>query len=185
MNPAAALADLHVTQNPALRPPPLPPEALTEGPGPDVAEALEPHVAQMVVLARVLLGAAHADGFYAAPEAVAIAEILSRFVDQAPLPVAVQDAMRSFDPGTFDLQAACEQLSVASAHDRVELLDLISRVTDADNVLHAREGVYLRRVAGFIGASEAELERFLAGEEPPPLPGDNRRVDESNPWRED
>lgn len=180
------LDDLHATLNPALRPPPLPPEALEDVAAPgaiEVAEAVEPHVAQMAVLARVLLGAAHADGFYAATEAVAIAEILSRFVDQAPLPPAVQESMRRYDPQSFDVEAACHQLRADTERDRVELLDLVSRVIDADNVLHAREGVYLRRVARAIGATDAELARFLAGEEPPPLPGgDVERLDEANPW---
>ena len=176
-----ALGDLAMTQNPALRPPPLPLEALLEAVAGD-AEALEPHVGQIAVLARILLGAAHADGFYAATEAVVIAEILSRFVDQDPLPPAVQEAMRRFDPTRFDLEAACRRLRITSDHDRIELLDLISRVTDADNVLHAREGVYLRRVASAIGASDAQLARFLAGEEPPPLPGETERRDEANPW---
>ena len=180
------LDDLHATLNPALRPPPLPPEALAEGATPPAAasaDAIEPHVTQMAVLARVLLGAAHADGFYAATEAVAIAEILSRFVDQAPLPPAVQEAMRRFDPQSFDVEAACGELRADTERDRLELLDLVSRVIDADNVLHAREGVYLRRVARAIAATDAELARFLTGEEPPPLPGDEmERLDEANPW---
>ncbi|TNF36813.1 MAG: hypothetical protein EP329_04720 [Deltaproteobacteria bacterium] len=176
--------DLQATQNPALRPPPLPPEALAEAAGGDVAEAIEPHVAQMVVIARILLGAAHADGFYAAAEAVAIADILSRFVDQSPLPPPVQAAMRAFDPATFDVERACANLAVETARDRQELLDLVSRVTDADAVLHAKEGVYLRRVARAIGASDDEVAHYLAGEEPPPLPGEADRVDESHPWRE-
>lgn len=34
------------------------------------------------------------------------------------------------------------------------------------------------------GAGDDEVARFLTAEEPPPHPGESRRVDESNPWRE-
>lgn len=174
------LAEISPTANPALRPPPLPPEA---SPAP---AAPEPHVAQIAILAQVLLGAAHADGFYAVTEAIAIGHILARFVDLEPLPEPVREAMRDFDRATFDLESACRRLTVATAADRRELLDLVSRVADADDVLDAREGNYLRRVARAIGASPAEVAVFLAGETPPPLPATRAaradRFDKANQW---
>lgn len=183
------LAEIIPTANPALRPPPLPPEATAP---PVRAEAPEPHVAQIAVLAQVLLGAAHADGFYAVTEAIAITHILARFVDLEPLPQPVRDAMRDFDHATFDLEAACRHLTVATPEDRRELLDLVSRVVDADDVVHAREGNYLRRLARAIGASPAEVGVFLAGERPPPLPTrasqlsqDDDRFDEAHLWSVD
>ncbi len=176
--------------NPAFQIPELPPEVgeLADVVPPARAEErVEPHIAQIAILAQVLLGAAHADGFYTASEAVTIAQILSKFVDLDPLPRPVQRAMREFDPKRFDVAGACAQLTVETARDRRELLDLTSRVTDADQRLDAAEGNYLRRVARAIGAELSEYADLLAGEVPPPLPVDPNaaRFDEANPLDDD
>jgi len=156
--------DVRRTTNPALR---LPPEAIAEAD----AAVVESHIAQIATLAQILLGAAHSDGFYAATEAVAIATILARFVDLDPLPDQVREAMSAFDAATFDLEAACRRLTIETRRDRRELLELVSRVMDADLVLDSREAAYMRRLGQAIGASDEEVAALVADAEPPPVPG--------------
>jgi uncharacterized tellurite resistance protein B-like protein len=124
--------------------------------------ALEPHVRQIVAIAELMLGAAHADGNVSWPERSAIADVLMSFLGHRELPDAVVSRMQGFDPTTFDVETACAALTVGSSQDRAELLGLIARVTDADALLQGGEEGYLRRVARAIGASDEELAPFLA-----------------------
>jgi len=128
------------------------------------AAALEPHVRQMVAIAELMLGAAHADGTISWPERSAIANVLMSFLGHRELPDAVTSHMQSFDPKSFDVEAACAALSTSTREDRAELLGLVARVTDADALLQAGEENYLRRVAKAIGASEEELAPFIAAD---------------------
>lgn len=118
-------------------------------------------VAQLVAIADLLLGAAHADGTITWPERGAIARVLAGFVEQDELPEAVRDRIQRFDPDEHDITRAVSRLTVKTSRDRKELLALVSRVVDADAELVANEEGYLRSLAAAIGATEAELEEFL------------------------
>lgn len=123
--------------------------------------ATEPHVRQLIAIARLMLGAAHADGDIAWAERSAIGKTLTEFVGQSELPDAVRDAVDAFDITTFDLRKPCADLILRTSRDRKELLALIARVTDADAVLTRPERAYLGGIARAIGATEAELQEFV------------------------
>ena len=121
----------------------------------------DPVVSQLVAIADLLLGAAHADGHVSWPERSAIGRVLAGFVNADDLPDAVRERVQSFDPTALDIDRAVAQLTVKTSRDRKELLALVSRVIDADAELVPDEVGYLKRVAAAIGATDAELEDFL------------------------
>lgn len=120
------------------------------------------HVQELAALARLLLGAAHADGFYSAEEAVAITDILSQYVDADDLPPSVRAVMGAFDPGSFDVDAAVAQLTLRTTRDREDLLDLVVTVMGADGTLAPRELTYGREVARAAGLDDAALDELAA-----------------------
>jgi len=121
----------------------------------------DPVVTQLLAIADLLLGAAHADGHVGWPERSAIARVLAGFVHTEDLPPAVRDRVQEFDPTRLDVERAVSRLTVKTSRDRRELLALVSRVVDADAELVPDEVGYLRRVAAAIGATEDELADFL------------------------
>ena len=121
----------------------------------------DPVVTQLVAIAELLLGAAHADGHVSWPERGAIARVLAGFVAADELPEAVRERVQGFDPSQLDVEAAVSRLTVRTSRDRKELLALVSRVVDADAELVPDEIGYLKRVAAAIGANDTELAEFL------------------------
>ncbi|MFO0746384.1 MAG: TerB family tellurite resistance protein [Myxococcota bacterium] len=141
-------------------PPPLPPAP----PEVDPHAPLEPHVAELVALAELMLGAAYADGKATWPERSALASVLSGFFGHKDLPPVVSARIQTFDPKTFDVEATVKRVTVRTAEDRTQLLGLLSRVTDADARLNRGEEDYLRKVAALIGATADELAPFIAAD---------------------
>ncbi|HRE88799.1 MAG TPA: TerB family tellurite resistance protein [Myxococcota bacterium] len=127
--------------------------------------ALEPHVRQLAAMAELMLGIAHADGAVSWAERATIASVLASFLDDRKLPPEVEERVKSFDPNDFDLAATCGFLNLSTSDDRVALLDMVSRVADADTMLGEHEQRYLRKVAAAIGATEDELAPFLAADD--------------------
>lgn len=123
--------------------------------------SMEPHVRQLIAIAELMLGAAHADGKVDWAERSAIGKTLTDFVGQGQLPQQVRDAIEAFDIATFDLRKPCADLVLCTSRDRKELLALVSAVTDADAVLTRPERAYLGGIARAIGATEAELQEFV------------------------
>lgn len=134
------------------------------------------HVRELAALAGLLLGAAHADGFYSAEEAVAINEILSQYVDDDDLPASVRRAMTAFDRATFDVPAAVGPLTLRTTRDREDLLDLVVTVMRADGVLQPEEMAYARAVAQAVGLGEHVLDELAA--EVDEVDAAERRLDE-------
>lgn len=124
--------------------------------------ALEPHVRQLAAMAELMLGIAHADGTVSWSERATIATVLASFLDHRQLPAEVEQRVKRFDPASFDLEGTCAVLNLVDSEDRVALLDMVSRVADADTLLAADEQGYLRRVAAAIGATDDELAPFIA-----------------------
>lgn len=127
--------------------------------------------AQLVLVADILLGVAHADLKYDGVEAREIAKILESLV-KGHLPASVKARFETFDPETFDVGAACRRLSF-NARQRNALFSLISRVIEADDVFDFEESEYLQSVANGLGANPDEIEPYLVKFielNPPPVP---------------
>lgn len=120
-------------------------------------QPLESHVEQLSIIGEIMMGAAYADGEKAGIEVVAICEQLKEFVEAELLPSAVKRRLDHFDPATFDVEAACKQLSFGDEQDRLAIVRLVATVTGADSVMYESEVDYVRRVAVAIGLNPDQL----------------------------
>lgn len=127
--------------------------------------------AELVLIADILLAAAHADSRYDGSEAEAIEEILESLVEGG-LPDAVQARFDSFDIDEFDVAETCAELNL-DVDQREGLFALIARVIEADDVLDYDESDFLRQIAAAVGAEPGEVDPFLVKfieVTPPPVP---------------
>lgn len=122
--------------------------------GGGVAEA---HVAELAALGELMLAAAWSDGEKCAVEVITIAEQLKDFMEAEELPAFVSRRLEKFDPASFDVEAACASLHLANYQDRLNVLNLVARVTGADMVVRPEELAYLKRVAAAIGLDPASV----------------------------
>ncbi len=126
---------------------------------------------QLVLVADILLGVAHADMKYEGVEANEIAGILEGLV-KGHLPESVKARFETFDPDAFDPESASRKLSF-NAKQRNALFSLIARVIEADDIFDFEESAYLRSVAKGLGARSDEIEPYLVKFielNPPPVP---------------
>ncbi len=124
-------------------------------------------------VADILMAAAYADQTYLRVEGAMVRQILAELTGQAEAPKALLHRLDAFDPDGFEVGPACAALGLDSPAPRRELLQLVARVTDADEVHDLDESAYIVRVAREIGASPedyAGLTMELLDGKPPPLP---------------
>ena len=132
--------------------------------------------AQLKHLAELLLGAAYADGDYDGHEAEAIGGILRAQVRDGELPEEVTGHLASFDIDTFSVDTAAQGMGLEGAEQRRAVLQLISEVTHADDVLDHDESEFIRVVGRALGAAPEEYEDFtfdlvtIQVTSPPPIP---------------
>ena len=125
---------------------------------------------------EILKGAAHADGRSQEEEEVMITRLLQGLINEAPLPQEIMDHLSAFNPETLDLEGACAALELETRKQRRQLLLLVARVTEVDEVHDLDEGHYIKRIARYIGASPEEYADLAAdvtsgeGDIPPPVP---------------
>ena len=141
-----------------------------------MSDALERHV----LIAQVLMGAAHADAEIHGREHETVTSLLELATGRKLLPLEIGEALRDFDPERFDLPGTIAALGLESDADKRHLLELVAAVHDADDVLDLAEDAYLRRVAELLGLPAGayadlvvdEVRISWAGEAliPPPLP---------------
>jgi uncharacterized tellurite resistance protein B-like protein len=135
-------------------------------------------VSQLNWVADILMGAAHADGSLEGTESEAVLRLLGELIDGEELPSELAGRVERFDPKTFDLQAACDQLKAETVEDRRFLLNLVASVTESDESHDLDESAYIRRVGASLGASPEEYKDLtveilsISGvhRQPPPLP---------------
>ena len=108
-------------------------------------------VPKVMALADVLLGAAAADGHFAAEEGVAVTGTLMKVLGVVTLPEAVQEHIRAFRPAALDLAAACASLGLADDHDKRDLIKVVAKVVHADDDVHATESLYLQALGDALG----------------------------------
>ncbi|MCA9672462.1 MAG: TerB family tellurite resistance protein [Myxococcales bacterium] len=136
---------------------------------------------ELETIAELLMGAAYADGTLDGSEMKEVVKVLAELLETDPesLPESVLTKLSVFEAEEFDIESACNGLTMAESQDRRGLLALLSKICDADDVHDLEEAHYIRRVADLIGASDEEC-KGLAMEvvqvrevnEPPPTPTD-------------
>lgn len=131
---------------------------------------------QLKHLAELLLGAAYADGDYDGHEAEAIGGILRAQVREGELPEEVTGHLAAFDIDAFSVDEAAKGMSLDGAEQRRAVLQLISEVTHADDVLDHDESEFIRLVGRALGAAPDEYEDLtfdlvtIQVTSPPPIP---------------
>lgn len=127
---------------------------------------------QLLHIADILLAAAHADRETVREERSAVEAILKGLAGD-PLSEALSDRLKGFDGGRFSLDAAAKGLGALDGAHRREVLALVSRVTESDDVHDLDESEFIMRLARAIGASKddyAGLTVELTASAPPPVP---------------
>ena len=94
-------------------------------------------------LADVLLAAAHADGEICARERRTVARLLTELAGGEKLPRWLDEHLAKFDPDTFDLLAATEQLRKLPPLQRRHVAELVRAVCDANNAFDLEEELFL------------------------------------------
>ena len=128
---------------------------------------------QLKHIADILMAAAHADGDVQKIEGSAVREVLKGLAGGA-LAKDLAARIDGFKLAAFDLGKAAAALMLGDAATRKELLQLVARVTESDDVHDLEESDFIVRVANAIGASREEYAGLTITLEesvkPPPLP---------------
>lgn len=129
---------------------------------------------QIKHVAALLMGAAYADGDYDGHEAEAIGDILRGLVPDGELPVEVTGHLARFDIDEFDVVATCAALALDDQQAKLDVITLVSRVTDADGVHDLSESEYIEAVAAALGVDESLVDdhtiELIELSSPPPIP---------------
>lgn len=110
--------------------------------------------------ADLLLGAAYADKRLEGREVATIRALLERVSGESPLPAALEARMKSFNPAKHDPRGAAATLWFLSKEDKRTVVDLVAKVTEADDEIDLAEDDYLRKVALGLGMSDEEIAEF-------------------------
>jgi len=133
-------------------------------------------------LCELLLGAAYADNELHAQEQVEVRALLIELAGE--MRVEVEACIQSFDPARFDLETTVGVFCMDSEQDRQRLLQLVSTVIEADDLIDFAENEYLRALAVALKLPDSSLsglthdmeleevhETFQAARKgPPPIP---------------
>lgn len=125
---------------------------------------------QLVLVADILIAAASADGVAQDVERGTVRAI----VKELGAPTSMLDKrIKGFDAASFDLKKTAASLNLKTSAERRELLQLVARVTESDDVHDLDESDFIVAVAKAIGATKDEyagLTISLEESKPPPLP---------------
>ncbi len=128
---------------------------------------------QLKHIADILMAAAHADGDVQKVEGSAVREVLKGLAGGA-LSKDLAARIDGFKLAAFDLAGAAAALKLGDAAARKDLLLLVARVTESDDVHDLEESDFIVRVANAIGAAREEYAGLTITLEesvkPPPLP---------------
>jgi uncharacterized tellurite resistance protein B-like protein len=105
----------------------------------------------------LLLGAAYADKRLEGREVETIRALLERVVGESPLPANLEARFKAFNPAKHDPRGAAETLWFLSKEDKRTVVDLVAKVTEADDVIDIAEDDYLCKVALGLGMSDEEI----------------------------
>lgn len=110
--------------------------------------------------ADLLLGAAYADKRLEGREVATIRALLERVAGESPLPAALEARIKAFNPAKHDARGAAATLWFLSDTDKRTVVDLVAKVTEADDELDLAEDDYLCKVALGLGMSDEEIAKI-------------------------
>lgn len=127
---------------------------------------------QLAHLADILMAAAHSDGSVQNVEDRVVREIVAGLAGGKSS--ALDERIKGFKASAFDLGKAAAALNIATSAQRRELLQLVAKVTESDDVHDLDESDFIVGVAKAIGASKDDYAGLTISLEesgkPPPLP---------------
>ncbi len=127
---------------------------------------------QLEHIADILMAAAHADGDVQGVEGSTVRQVVTELAG-SKLPASLDARLKGFKHESFDLAKAGAALGLTESAQRRELLQLVARVTESDEVHDLDESDYIVKVAKAVGASRDEYAGLTVSLEdagPPPLP---------------
>ncbi len=111
---------------------------------------------RILVITDLLLGAAYADARLEGEEENAVRRLVSELLEGKPLPREVDERIKTFPAGTFDLRKTAEDFAADPPLAKRKLLELVAAVHGADEVLDMAEDEYLRGLAKALDMKESE-----------------------------
>jgi uncharacterized tellurite resistance protein B-like protein len=111
---------------------------------------------RIILLTDILLGAVHADDSQKGEEEDAVRRLLSQLLGGAALPDEVEERIRGFSAGSFDLQSAAADFSSDPPIQKRKLLELVAAVRDADEEIDMAEDQYMIDLAKALGMDASE-----------------------------
>jgi len=149
----------------------------------DHEETMSADNQRLGVVTDLLLGAAHADTRLAGQEAATVRELLRQLTTDSNLLAAAEARFSTFSKAKLDVKAVTAQFNADPLVTKRQLLELIARVTMADDELDLDEDAYLQSVAAGLGMAAEEYSdltldyeseelksQFAAVVAPPPVP---------------
>jgi len=111
---------------------------------------------RIMVITDLLLGAAYSDQNLRGQEEDTVRKLLRELLDGEELPKEVDDRIKTFPAGTFDMKQAATDFTADPPIKKRKLLELVAAIHDADEELDLDEDAYLRDLAKALGMDEDE-----------------------------
>jgi uncharacterized tellurite resistance protein B-like protein len=111
---------------------------------------------RIILLTDLLLGAVHADDTRQGAEEDAVRQLLSQLLEGEALPAEVDERIKTFSSGAFDLQSAAADFASEPPIQKRKLLELVAAVRDADGEIDLAEDQYMVDLATALGMDRSE-----------------------------
>lgn len=111
---------------------------------------------RILVITDLLLGAVYADQKLEGEEEAAVRRLLAELLGGGELPAEVDQRIKAFPAGTFDLGTAARDFGADPPIQKRQLLELVAAVRDADDEIDLAEDQYMRELGQALGMSESE-----------------------------
>lgn len=110
--------------------------------------------------ARILMGAAHADGLIDGLEEDTIINLLNEMIGDEDLPDEVLQVLSDFDAEEFNLEAVAEELAEEDENHRYRLLQMTAELREADGVIDMEEDEFMLRLAEALDLEAEYMDEF-------------------------
>ena len=126
------------------------------------------------------MGAAYADKEFKDREREEVREMLAD-LSGAKLTTELEDRIKTFDPGAFDLDKTAAAFKTDTEDERRRLLFLVAAINDADEEVDFAEDEYLRALAKALALPDSALQGMTIDVEVEELREDFQKVRKGPP----